>query len=149
MAERPHTTSQVISVAEQAAEDLKVLFPDLNIQLQGEDILVTEYPFMKWLELKPLCSGIILQFAEFMQDEQSLIVDDILECFENNFSTMQKLLSESIHKPITFLELLKKHEMDTLLVTWWGVNKHFFLQGANRILRKIKLQSDGLTSSSA
>ncbi|WP_049044396.1 DUF6631 family protein [Acinetobacter bereziniae] len=152
MAERYQQPSQENSAA-QAAEDLAVLFPDQIITLQGQAITVTEYPFMTWLALKPLCTEIIQQFANFMQDDQEVFIDDFLECFENNFDIIQKLLSESIHQPISFLEPLLKDEMDNLLLTWWGVNKHFFLQGANRIVRKIKTttqqQSDGQTSSSA
>lgn len=149
MAERANSTSQDTSAAEQAAEDLTVLFPDQTIQLLGETISVTEYPFMKWLELKPICIEMNQQFADFISAEKDVDVDEILECFENHFEIMQTLLCESIHKPVEFLKRLSDAEIQLLLLTWWGVNKHFFLRSAHRIVRKNKTQSDGQTSSSA
>lgn len=149
MAERVSPTSQDTSAAEQAAEDLTVLFPDQTIKLLGEAISVTEYPFMKWLELKPICIEMNQQFADFISAEKDVDVDEILECFENHFEIMQTLLCESIHKPVEFLKKLPDAEMQLLLLTWWGINKHFFLKSAHRIVRKTKTQSDGQTSSSA
>jgi len=149
MAERVNSTSQDTSAAEQAAEDLTVLFPDQTIQLLGEAISVTEYPFIKWLELKPICIEMNQQFADFISAERDVDVDEILECFENHFEVMQTLLCESIHKPVEFLKRLSDAEMQLLLLTWWGVNKHFLLKSAHRIVRKNKTQSDGQTSSSA
>lgn len=149
MVKKVDNPNQPNESAAQAAEDLEVLFPDQNITLQGQDITVTEYPFMTWLALKPSCTDIIQQFAEFIQNEKELLVDELFECFEDNFDSMRKLLSESIHQPITFFEPLTQTEMEELFLTWWGVNKHFFLQSAQRLVRKSKTLSDGQTSSSA
>ncbi|MBJ8477172.1 DUF6631 family protein [Acinetobacter bereziniae] len=135
--------------AAQAADDLAVLFPDQNITLQGQTITVTEYPFMTWLALKPSCTDIIQQFAAFFRDDVDVKVDDIFECFEDNFDSMKHLLSESIHQPEAFLAKLSDSEMNTLFITWWMINKHFFLQSAYRLVRKSKTPSDGQTSSSA
>lgn len=148
MVKKVDNPNQPNESAAQAAEDLEVLFPDQNITLQGQDITVTEYPFMTWLALKPSCTDIIQQFAEFISAEKDVDLDEILECFENHFEIMRTLLCESIHKPVEFLKRLSDAEMQLLLLTWWGVNKHFFLKSAHRIVRKTKTQSDGQTSSS-
>lgn len=149
MAERyqQQTKSQDTSAAEKAAEDLNVLFPHQTIPLGGKDILVQEYPFMTWLTLKPLCTGFIEQLASIMKQED-VFFDDLLEFFENNFQMMQKLLCESTEQPLEFLKTLKDEEMDLLLLTWWTVNKHFFLKSVGRLLRKTQEKpSDGQTSS--
>ncbi len=151
MAERvDEQPSQDTSAAEKAAEDLTVLLPDQTIELLGKKIIVTEYTFMQWLELKPLCTEITQQFADFINAEKDVDADDILECFENNFKVMQTLLCVSISASLDFLKRLKDADMQALLLTWWGVNKHFFLRSAHRMVRaQIKQQSDGQTSSSA
>lgn len=140
--------SQDTSAAENAAEDLSVLFPDHTIIIADQSIRVTEYPFIKWLELKPLCSGLIAELA-MLSGQDQIEVDEIFECFENHFDVMKTLFCESIHKDISFLSKLSDTDIQMLMLTWWGVNKHFFLRSAKRILRKTNQQSDGQTSSSA
>lgn len=152
MAERtPESGSQDTSAADQqAAEDLTILFPNQTIPIGGQQVTVQEYAFMQWLELKPLCTEITQQFADYVRDEKNVDVDEILECFENNFKTMQALLCASTATSVEFLKKLKSDEMEVLLFTWWGVNKHFFIRSAQRIVRaQKKLEPDGQTSSSA
>lgn len=141
--------SQDTSAAENAAEDLSVLFPDQSILLGEKTVTVQEYPFMTWIELKPQCSEINSQLAAFMTREAEVSIDELLECFEDNFQIIQKLLAVSISESNEYLKTLSDDEMQSLMLTWWGVNKHFFLRSANRILRKTNQQSDGQTSSSA
>lgn len=149
MAERvEEQLSQDTSAAEQAAEDLNVLFPNQTIPIGGKYILVQEYPFVKWLELKPQCLPIIEVLSTFADQEQ-IFIDDLIECFEDHFDLMKMLYSESIQQPIEFLAQLKADEMELLMFTWWAVNKHFFLKSVARLLRKKIKLSDGQTSSNA
>ena len=149
MAERVSPTSQDTSADENAAEDLKVLFPEITIPIGGKSITVEEYPFMKWLELKPICEPLIEDFAEFIDRKEDILNDEILECFENNFQIMQQLYCESIHQDVKFLRTLKDAEMEVLMFSWWSVNKHFFIKSAKRRLRtNLKHATDGQTSSS-
>jgi hypothetical protein len=149
MAERV-PQSQDNSAADNAAEDLNILFPDQSLLIANEQITVTEYPFMTWIELKPLCKPLIEEFTEFMRRGDDVAADELLECFENHFQILQTLLCKSIDKPVEFLEKLSYSDMQILLLTWWSVNKNFFLQSANRLLRAAtKTQSDGQTSSSS
>lgn len=145
-----YTPQDEPSAAEQAAEDLTVLFPEVTIPIGGKTITVQEYSFMKWLELKPICEPVFEDFAEFIDRKDDILNDEILECFENNFQIMQTLYCESIQQDVEFLSTLKDTEMQILMITWWGVNKHFFIKSAKRLLRtKQKHATDGQTSSSA
>lgn len=142
------TISQDSSAAK-AAEDLNILMPNKTIPIGGENIEVKEYPFMVWLKLKPRCHGLVEDLAEFLDREDDILTDELLEFFENHFQFMTTLLCESIHQPVEFLEQLSDEEMNLLLMTWWVVNKHFFLKSANRLLRAKALKdqpSDGQTS---
>lgn len=145
MAKRVQAQSQEPSAA-QAAEDLSVLMPDQIIPLAGQQITVREYPFMTWLKLKPICGPVIADFADFLSRGDDIELDELLESFENHFQIMQKLYAESIQQPIEFLESLKDDEMTLLMVTWWSVNKHFFLKSASRLLRTLQKPPDGVTS---
>lgn len=149
MAERVNPSSREPSAAEQAAEDLTVIFPDSSIQISGEAIIVSEYPFMQWLELKPLHTEFLNELAELVgQSDQGIDIDELMEFFEDQFQHVQALISASIDRPVEFFKTLKSDESETLILTWWNVNKHFFLRSVHRILRKRKkAQLAGQTSS--
>ncbi len=149
MAERVKPTSREPSAAEQAAEDLTVMFPDSSITIVGEAIVVTEYPFLQWLEMKSLHTDFLNELAEFVgHSDGGVEIDDLMEFFEDRFKHVQALIAASIDRPLEFFKPLKSDEVDSLVLTWWHVNKNFFLKSVRRTLRKQnKVQSDGLTSS--
>lgn len=136
--------------AAQAADDLNVIFPDSTVVIAGENIVVSEYPFMTWLKIKAQCGDLVESFAELLSAGKEVVHDDVLEVFENNFHEIQFLLLEGIHKDQQFLSKLSDEDMQKLIFTWWQVNKHFFLRSAYRLLRtKTQTQSDGQASSRA
>lgn len=141
--EKPTNKSQKESAA-QAAEDLKVVFPDVTIMVAGESIVVREYPFIKWLELKPNCGDLIESLSELVNQSENISHDQVLEFFETQFHEIEFLIRESINRDFEFLETLNDAEMQNVLFTWWRVNQHFFLRSAFRLVRtKIQTQSDG------
>lgn len=136
--------------AAQAAEDLKVLFPDTTLVIANEHVVVHEYPFMTWLKLRPRCGDLLESFGELISNQDTLIQDDVLELFENNFHEIEFLILESIQRDQAFLSKLTDAEMQNLIFTWWDVNKHFFLRSAFRLVRtKKQTQSAGQASSTA
>lgn len=148
MAERVEPSSHESSAAEQAAEDLNVLFPHQTIPIGGKDILVQEYPFMQWLELKLLHTEFLDELAELVgHSDDGIEIDELMEFFEDRFKHVQALIAASIDRPLEFFKMLKSDEVDSLVLTWWHVNKNFFLKSVRRKLRKQnKAQPDGLTS---
>ena len=149
MAERVKPTATEPSAAEKAAEDLTVMFPDSTVSIAGESITVSEYPFMQWLQLKPAHLPFLEELAELVgHAAEGVVMDDLMEFFENQFQHVQALISASIDRPAEFFSPLKSDDVDTLILTWWSVNKHFFLRSVQRILRKQnKVLPDGQTSS--
>ena len=149
MAERVKPTATEPSAAEQAAEDLTVMFPDSTVSIAGESITVSEYPFMQWLQLKPAHLPFLEELAELVgHAAEGVVMDDLMEFFENQFQHVQALLAASTNKPEEFFNGLLAHDIELLMMTWWSVNKHFFLRSVHRTLRKqSKAPSDGQTSS--
>ncbi len=121
--------------AAKAAEDLKVIFPDSTIMIAGENIVVSEYSFIKWLELKVHCGDVIESLAELLTEHDEIQPDSLLEFFEIQFQEIEFLIRESINRDFEFLETLSDAEMQKLIFTWWRVNQHFFLRSAFRIVR--------------
>ena len=136
--------------AAKAAEDLKVIFPDSNIFIAGEQVVVQEYPFIKWLELKVNCGEVIETLAELLTEHEIIQPDHLLEFFENQFQEIEFLIRQSISREFEFLEKLSDDDMQKLIFTWWRVNQHFFLRSAFRLIRTtIPQQFDGQQSSTA
>lgn len=136
--------------AAKAAEDLNVIFPDSTIMIAGENIVVSEYSFIKWLELKVHCGDVIESLAELLTEHDEIQPDSLLEFFENQFQEIEFLIRQSISREFEFLEKLSDDDMQKLIFTWWRVNQHFFLRSAFRLIRTtIPQQFDGQQSSTA
>lgn len=149
MAERFEKPSQPEDSVAQAAEDLAMIFPESTITIAGETVTIIEYPFISWLQLKAQHKSFLEELAKLVgESAQGLVLDEVLEFFEDHFNEVQYLLAASIEKPVDFFDGLRAAEIDQLMVAWWNVNQHFFLRSIQRTLRKQAKQSAGQTSSS-
>lgn len=121
---------------EQAVHDLSVLFPNQTVFIQGQNITVNEYPFVQWLQLRQQYSSFIEKFTALMSNQDDVLVDDVLMFFEDEFADVQGLILASINQSSDFLSKVSSGEMEALMLTWWQVNKHFFIKSMVRIMRK-------------
>lgn len=121
---------------EQAVHDLSVLFPNQTVFIQGQNITVNEYPFVQWLQLRQQYSAFIDKFTALMSNQDDVLVDDVLMFFEDEFSDVQGLILASINQSSDFLNTVSASEMESLMLTWWQVNKHFFIRSMVRAMRK-------------
>lgn len=122
--------------SQQAVHDLSVLFPSQTVFIQGQNITVNEYPFVQWLQLRQQYSTFIDKFTALMSHQEDVLVDDVLMFFEDEFSDVQGLILASINQSSDFLSKVSAGEMESLMLTWWQVNKHFFIKSMVRIMRK-------------
>lgn len=121
---------------EQSAQDLNVLFPNHQIFVSGKQLTVREYSFVEWLQLRQQYAPFISKFTTLMTDNNDVLVDDVLEFFEDEFTDAQGLIAMSIQQPIEFLHDVSASEMESLMLMWWQVNKHFFMKSVVRTMRK-------------
>ncbi len=122
--------------SQQAVHDLSVLFPNQTVFIQGQNITVNEYPFVQWLQLRQQYSAFIEKFIALMSHQDDVLVDDVLMFFEDEFADVQGLILASIGQSADFLAKVSAGEMESLMLTWWQVNKHFFIKSMVRIMRK-------------
>lgn len=123
--------------AAQAAEDLAVVFAENTVSIANRSITVQEYPFLTWLQLKPKHQGFLSALAELIgASAEGVLIDDLMDCFEQHIDDVQALLCASCDLPKDFLETLNSDDFELLLMTWWQVNRHFFLKSVHRQLRK-------------
>ena len=131
--------------SQQAVHDLSVLFPNQTVFIQGQNITVNEYPFVQWLQLRQQYSAFIEKFTALISTQDDVLVDDVLMFFEDEFADVQGLILASIGQSADFLAKVSASEMEALMLTWWQVNKHFFLRSMVRAMRKNQntAKSDG------
>lgn len=121
---------------EQSAQDLNVLFPNHRIFINGKQLTVQEYTFVEWLQLRQQYAVFINKFTALMTEHDDVLVDDVLAFFEDEFADVQGLILASIGQSADFLAKVSANEMESLMLTWWQVNKHFFMKSVVRAMRK-------------
>lgn len=118
------------------AQDLSILFPDQSLLIGGKTVKLKEYAFVEWLTLRQTYAPFIAKFTELMTASDDVLVDDVLEFFEDEFADLKGLILASIGETAKFLDGLSLTEMESLMLGWWQVNKHFFMKSVVRAVRK-------------
>lgn len=123
------------------AQDLSILFPNQSLLLGGKTVKLKEYAFVEWLSLRQTYAPFIAKFTTLMTASDDVLVDDVLEFFENEFDELKGLILASIDETADFLDGLTLTEMESLMLAWWQVNKHFFMKSVVRAVRKNQTQN--------
>lgn len=118
------------------AQDLSILFPNQSLLIGSKTVKIKEYAFVEWLNLRQTYAPFIAKFTGLMTANDDVLVDDVLEFFENEFADLKGLILASIDEPADFLDGLTLTEMESLMLGWWQVNKHFFMKSVVRAVRK-------------
>ena len=146
---KPETTP---SAADQAAEELQILNPDAVLQILGETITVREYSHVEQLALKPRVANLSSALAALISASDDTHYEEIEALFEDYEPDVSYLISQSIDKPESYRNGLPGSMADQITVTWWVVNRGFFIKSARRVLRALEKQqnqSAGQTSTLA
>lgn len=119
--------------------DIDVLLDKREVQIAGETIIVCEYTFADAMnfyhDIDVLASALSLLFAQ--KEEVGLC--DIDPIVANNYPLIQRLVSYSINKPVSWLDLISASHGQMLLDYWWTVNGAFFISAA---MRKSPMQEE-------
>lgn len=141
IAEQEQQDSQDAHATQETMQELTILFPNQSLLIGGKTVKIKEYPFVEWLGLRQTYAPFIAKFTTLMTANDDVLVDDVLEFFENEFADLKGLLLASIDEPAEFLDSLTLTEMESLMLGWWQVNKHFFMKSVVRAVRKNQTKS--------
>ena len=133
--------NQPQSQNDELAQELDILFPNQSLLIGDKTIKIKEYAFVEWLNLRQTYAPFIAKFTTLMTANDDVLVDDVLAFFEDEFADLKGLLLASIDEPAEFLDSLTLTEMESLMLGWWQVNKHFFMKSVVRAVRKNQTKS--------
>ena len=112
--------------------DAEILFPNAEITVKGETITVKEFSFIQGMKINAMARPMINDLGHFFSDEDADF-SSMSVVFDNHAELLIHLMSVSTEKPIEWFETLSDSEGQSLLMTFWSVNKSFFI---NRLLLK-------------
>lgn len=130
------------SAADQAADELEILNPDVTLPILGERITVREYSHLEQLQLKTRAAPLCAALAQLISASADVHFEEIEEVFEDFEPSVNFLISQSIGKPEDYRGSLPGSLADELTITWWMVNRSFFIKGARRVLRALEKQQN-------
>ncbi|MDP8171615.1 hypothetical protein QJU96_10005 [Pasteurella skyensis] len=112
-------------------KELNVLFPDLDLKINGEKITIKEYTLMQQLQhrdkLMPFVESIRSTLSE---DEAEFNLDALIACLSEHSENVIELIALSINKPSDYVANLTGEEAENLMMAWWTVNSDFFTRKA-------------------
>ncbi len=114
-----------------ATHDLGVLFPDRDLTLAGETVVVREFRFGESLRLSHLIKPItdaLIQAAE----ADTFDGEAFMACLYQHQEGLLELLSQSTGKPREWIEDLSHRDGEELVMAFWEVNQDFFLERVQR-----------------
>ena len=135
-----------------ATHELGVLFPDRELTLAGETVVVREFRFGESLRLSHLIKPItdaLIQAAE----ADTFDGEAFMACLHVHRDGLLELLSQATGKPREWIEALSHRDGEELVMAFWEVHQDFFLERVKRaalttILLKPSPGDDSLPPSS-
>lgn len=119
--------------AEREPSDLEVLHPERVLLLGGDQVTVREYSNVEWLRLLPAAEPMVAAVAEMLASPHEPTYEAVLNAIATHTDGLLPLIVQAADRDMDWLESLHPNEVEFLLMTWWGVNAHFFvLRAKNR-----------------
>ncbi|KEH07070.1 hypothetical protein GY14_30165 [Delftia tsuruhatensis] len=117
-----------------SVSDMEVLHPERELQLAGEAVVVREYGNVEWLRLLPRAEPLVATIAQALQADESPTYEQALRTIAEHVDGLLPLIAQAVDREPAWVDTLAPAEVEMLLMTWWGVNAHFFVQRAiNRV----------------
>lgn len=116
--------------------NLEVLLPEITLNLQGREVTVREYSFVQGMRVDALAKSIYDGLERLFlsgdplrdSDKAELILDELQSVWGADPELMTRLLAMSTGEPEAWIDSLPDLAGQTLLMSWWTVNRHFFVR---------------------
>lgn len=120
--------------------ELATLIPDGVVQLSMERITVRPYGFMEGMQMDVICGPLItaLQALFVDRDENSeFSMAELSAVLGRHRDMVSEMIAASVDRPLEWVLSLDDSDGQLLLLTWWAVNKDFFVR---RLVQKLAAQ---------
>lgn len=137
---------------ESPASELEILHPERSITLSLGPVTVREYGGVEWLRLLPRAAHLVEAISAQLEVGAAPRYEDVLNIISTWVDELLPLVAQAADLKTEQLEGLAAPELELLLMTWWGVCGHFFIERAlNRVMvarqeKRVRDQLDGASS---
>lgn len=117
----------------QQTNEAAVLFPDMELSIKDELITVREFSFLQGIKTQAIAAPFIKGLSAFFDDENEATFEKMQAVFSVHIEALIELMAISTGKSEQWISELNDTDGQALLMTFWSVNKAFFI---NRLLLK-------------
>lgn len=110
---------------------MEVLHPERVLVLGGNQVTVREYGNVEWLRALPVAEPLVAAIAAMLAGEQEPSYEVALNAIATHSDGLVPLIAQSVGRNVAWLDALNPTEFETVLMTWWAVNGHFFVRRAS------------------
>lgn len=135
---QPHNSkAKAPAVDVQDVNELEVLNPDFTIEIGGQNITVREYGHVEWFRLLYRVEPLVALIAERLSSQKNVPVEEVFLIFSEHMDAMLPCILQAADMTFEVFNTLKTEEIELLVIAWWRVNHHFFI---NRALSRSLIQ---------
>lgn len=110
------------------AEDLGILYPDADLEIQGETITVRELRFLEGLRLHADLQPFLRRLTALLRSDEDISVALLERAFSEHAELLQSLLAMTTGKRAEWVASLDDEHGYRLALAFWQVNRGFFLR---------------------
>lgn len=125
---QPRSSKQ--KAAQQQPSDLEVLHPERVVKLSVDTVTVREYGNVEWLRLLPQAEPLVANLTAMLSAGVPPSYEDVLAVIAHHADGLLPLVVQSVDRDMAWVETLNSNDLEALLMHWWGVNGHFFVNRA-------------------
>ena len=121
-----------------AEDEIEILHPERELTLNGEQVVVNEFTFIQGMKAGSIAQPLIADMDVLFRDDDAELdggasYDKLVAMFEKHHGVVIQLLCMATGKKTEWFDRLSDTDGQSLLMTFWSVNKSFFI---NRLLIK-------------
>lgn len=112
----------------EAEREAEILFPEREVAVAGETVTVREFGFRQALRLSARAKPLVEALHDALPTDGGEIDMLALEsAFAAHEDITAALMAEATGRPVEWIDALGDRDGRQLLLTFWSVNRHFFL----------------------
>lgn len=127
--------------AHDGADDLEILHPEREIEIDGRVITVREYGGVEGMRLAAAAAPVVHDLAALTGADKGgdmLAYLNLQAVFARHVDAITGMVAQACDQPRAWVESLGDADLQTLVVTWWAVNGPFFVR---RVVQTLQMRA--------
>lgn len=127
MGRRVKAPAKPVPAKKAGADDLQVLHPNRDLEIEGRKITVREYGFVEGLGLRPLMQPLLNDLYDVTKEGGLPELDAVIGLLGKHHDLVVHLMATAIDVEEEWVRGLPHRPGKLLLYVWWIVNGPFFV----------------------